>query len=142
MSHRTQVRLPGLNHRLVMELDRGHVREMLLVMGLAALMLLPVLLYVWQSSNWIRSGYQIEKLKNQRDRLAEIHHQLQLEKASLESLARIEHVALDQLGLAEPPGGTVVLIETARPAPRSGNVAAAGPLSPSQERHAARDRIR
>jgi len=111
MTARSHGRLPGLNRRLALELDRGRVREMLLAVLLSGLMLLPLLLYVWQSSEWIRSGYQIERLKSQRDHLVEVNQQLRLEKASLENLVRIEQVATDQLGLSEPPNGTVVLVD-------------------------------
>ena len=118
---RAQSRLQ-LNGRLVLELDRGRVRELILAVALAGIMLLPLLLYVWQSSEWIRTGYRIEQLKNQRDHLAEINLQLRLEKASLESLARIQQLAGEQLGLAEPPGGTVVLVDTSRLRPASQHV--------------------
>ena len=127
MTTKAHGRLPGLNHRLILELDRAKVREMLLAVALSAMLLLPLLLYVWQSSEWLRNGYRIEQLKNRRDHLVEVNHQLRLEKASLENLARVEQVAGDQLGLAEPPGGTVVLVDMnrLRPArqPLSGRVA-------------------
>ena len=133
MTTRNQARLPGLNRRLVLELDRGRVRELLLAVALSGLMLLPLLLYVWQSSEWIRSGYRIEHLKSQRDHLVEVNRQLRLEKASLENLARVEQVAGGPLGLAQPPGGTVVLVDMNRlkPArqPASGRVAATRTLT-------------
>lgn len=106
------LKLPWLNERLVLEPDRGRMRELLLALALSGVMLLPLLFYVRQSSEWLRAGYRIEKLKNQRDRLTELNHELRLEKASLENLTRVEKVAADQLGLAQPPGGTVVLVDT------------------------------
>jgi cell division protein FtsL len=132
MTTRHQGKLPGLNHRLVLEPDRGRARELLVAVALSGLIMLPLLLYVWQSSEWIRNGYQIERLKNQREHLAEVNHQLRLEKASLENLTRIEQAAGTQLGLAEPPAGTVVLVDVAqlKPSPihtrqtASGRVAA------------------
>jgi cell division protein FtsL len=114
MTSKPHGRLPGLNHRLILELDRGRVREMLLAVALSAMLLLPLLLYVWQSSEWLRNGYRIEQLKNRRDHMVEVNHQLRLEKASLENLARVEQLAGDQLGLSEPPGGTVVLVDMNR----------------------------
>jgi cell division protein FtsL len=111
---RSQVKLPWINHRLVLEPDRGRMRELLLAVSLSGVMLLPLLLYVRQSSEWLRAGYRMEELKNQRERLIETHRQLRLEKASLESLARVEQVAELQLGLAQPPAGTVVLVDTSR----------------------------
>lgn len=108
--------LPGLNRRLTLELDRGRVRELLIVVGLAGVMLLPLLAYVWQNVEWIESGYAIERLKNRRERLMEANHQLRLERSTLTSLGRVQRLADERLGLAEPPGGTVVLIASPDPA--------------------------
>ena len=117
-SHAEHSRLPGLNHKLVMELDRGRARELLLAVTLSALMLAPLLLYVWQSVDWFQTGYRIEQLKSRRDHLVEVNHQLRLEKTSLESLERVEAIAVDQLGLKQPPSGTVVLVDVTRLRPR------------------------
>ena len=111
---KSQVRLPGQNHRLVLEFDRSRARELLLVVVLSVLMLLPLLAYVWQNVEWIQMGYRVERLKNQRDGLIETGHRLRLEKASLESLARIEQVGIHQLGLSSPAPGTVRLIDRDR----------------------------
>lgn len=119
--------LPGLNRRLTLELDRGRVRELLIVVGLAGAMLLPLLAYVWQNIEWIESGYAIESLKTRREKLIEANHKLRLERASLESLERVQRLATDQLGLAEPPGGTVVLVSP--PLPAQGGTAAHGRLA-------------
>lgn len=118
-------RLPGLNARLVMEMDRGRARELLLALALAAVMLMPLLIYVWQNVEWFRSGYQLEELKARQDRLAETGRQLRLEKASLEDLTRVERVATEEMGLREPPGGTVVLVDRGRLAPPRRPAAAA-----------------
>jgi len=107
----TQIGIPTLNRRLVRESERVRVRELLLVVLLSVTILLPVLAYVWQNVEWIQIGYRIEKLKTQRDRLVEARHRLELETASLESLARIERVSVDQLGLAPPPDDMVVLMD-------------------------------
>lgn len=110
MRPRHQVTLPGLNKRLVQEFDRSKARELMVVVVLLALVLLPLLVYVWQNVEWIRSGYAFETLKNERDRLVETNHRLRVEKASLESLTRVESLARTQLGLEEPPEGSVVLV--------------------------------
>jgi len=107
-------RLPGLNTRLVMELDRGRSREMLLAVLLSGVVLLPLLVYVWQNVEWFRSGYRIEELKSRRDRLAEAARHLRLERSSLQDLSRVERVAVEDMGLREPPGGTVVLVDRER----------------------------
>jgi len=143
---RSAGRLPGLNARLVMELDRGRARELLLALALSAVMLVPLLIYVWQNVEWFRSGYRLEELKARQERLAETERQLRLEKASLEDLTRVENVATEEMGLREPPGGTVVLVDRGRlsparrPAPAAVASQRAGlPASTPQEpRHAFR----
>jgi cell division protein FtsL len=113
---RNQIRLPGLNRRLVMERDHGRVRELLLVVSLSGLMLMPLLFYVWQNVEWIRIGYRVERLQDRHDRLVELNQKLMLERATLEGLSRVERVATERLGMAPPPDGTVVmLIRVAEP---------------------------
>lgn len=123
----------GLNRRLTMELDRGRLRELVLVVGLAAAMLLPLLAYVWQNVEWIESGYALERLKTRKDRLIEANNQLRLERSSLESLARVQRLADERLGLAEPPGGTVVLV--APPDPKAGRTPTNGRLASVRADH-------
>jgi cell division protein FtsL len=134
---RHQVRVKGLNRRLVLESDRARTRELLVVVALSVFMLLPVLAYVWQNVEWIQIGYRIEKLKNQRDHLVEAQHRLRLEKASLENLARIERVGVHQLGLTEPPSSMVVMPEEVPPAQpsesRSARIASARNRHPRAE---------
>lgn len=145
MRTKNQVKLPGLNRGLVLELDRRRVRELLLVAVLSGLMLGPLLVYVWQNVEWIQRGYQVELLKSQRDGLIEVNHKLRLEKASLQSLARVEEAAVEQLGLKQPPGGTVLLVEEGRvrrlPAERApnGRVASAAGSAPRDDHAASRD---
>ena len=135
------LKLPWLNERLVLEPDRGRMRELLLALALAGVMLLPLLFYVRQSSEWLRAGYRIEKLKSQRDHLNELNQELRLEKASLENLVRVEKVASDQLGLAQPPGGTVVLVDTKHLSPRVASATAlASPTHAKEMRSDAADR--
>jgi len=105
---------PTLNRRLVREAERIRARDLMLVVLLSTVTLLPVLAHVWQNVEWIQVGYRIEKLKSQRDRLVEMQQRLRLEKASLESLARVERVSLGQLGLSQPPDAMVVLIDRER----------------------------
>ncbi len=124
---RNQVLLPGLNRRLVMEQDGGRVRELLLAVGLSGLMLMPLLLYVWQNIEWIRTGYRVEKLEEQREQLTELNHKLRLEKASLETLTRVEHEASSGLGLAPPPPGATVIVDANR-------LARLGPEGSSRDR--------
>ncbi len=94
---------PVRNRHLVRELDRGRVKELLLVVALVALLLLPLLGYVWNHMEWIRVGYEMERLKKERLAQMELRERLRIERSSLESLARVEREAKARLGLAPVP---------------------------------------
>ena len=106
---------PVTNRHLVRELDRGRIRELLLMVALVALLLLPLLAYVWNHMEWIRVGYEMEQLKREKVVQAEMGDRLRIEKASLSSLARVEREARERLGLI-PSEGAVVQLEQDAPA--------------------------
>jgi hypothetical protein len=122
---------PVRNRHLVRELDRGRLRELLVVASLVALLLLPLLLYVWDHMEWIRVGYEMERLKQERVEQAQLGERLRIEKTSLSSLVRVEREARGRLGLV-PAAGAVVQVEDATPP----SVALAAPPAAAEERDA------
>jgi cell division protein FtsL len=102
---------PIRNRHLVRELDRGRVRELLLVVALVATLLLPLLAYVWNHMEYIRVGYEIERLKKDRTEQAELRERLRIEKSSLESLPRVEREAKGTLGLVPAAGAEVRVVD-------------------------------
>jgi cell division protein FtsL len=113
------------NRHLVRRLDQGRLKELFLVAGLAAVLLLPLLAYVWNHMEWIRAGYELERLKRERVQLAELGERLRIERASLASLARVEREARDRIGLVPAAGAVVDL-----PEPRPAALALASPPPP------------
>jgi hypothetical protein len=99
------------NRHLVRELDRGRVRELMLVTALAATLLLPLLAYVWNHREYIRVGYEIERLRRDRVAQVELRERLRIEKSSLESLTRIEREARGALGLVPASGAQILLLD-------------------------------
>jgi cell division protein FtsL len=99
-----------LNQHLVKERDQARARELRRVIWICAAMLLPVLFYVWQQVEYIRYGYQVEQLREERSRLVEWNRQLKLERATLLNLRRVEKVASGQLGLVPPTSKNTVKI--------------------------------
>jgi cell division protein FtsL len=97
------------NRHLVRQLHRGRLKELLMVAVLVAVLLLPLLGYVWNHMEWIRVGYEMERLKRERLAQAELGERLRIERASLASLARVEGEARDRLGLV-PASGAVVAV--------------------------------
>ena len=97
-----------LNQRLVKERDRARVRDLKRVAWICAGLLVPILFYVWQQVEFIRTGYQIEQLRAEKARLTEWNRQMKLERATLLNLKRIESLGRGRLGLVPPDSQNTV----------------------------------
>jgi cell division protein FtsL len=87
------------------------------LVGLAMMGLL--LLYVWERVEVVRVGYLIERLKVQKTALQRERDELEVKVSALTSPERIARVAKDQLGMAPPQPGQVVVVRLDT-VPRSG----------------------
>ncbi|MBI3447339.1 MAG: hypothetical protein HY049_00250 [Acidobacteria bacterium] len=114
---------PIRNRHLVRELDRGRLKELLLLVALVGTLLLPLLAYVWNHMEYIRVGYDMERLKKDRAAQVQLRERLRIEKSNLESLTRVEREAADTLHLVPSSGARIDLTEEA---PKS--VAMSGPV--------------
>ena len=104
------VRRPVDNVYLVREPDRRRTRELLALL-LSPLPPLAVLFAaVWTNLETFRLGYQIESLQKQKESLAEKQRQLEMERARVSALARVETVARERLGLVTPGRDQVVFV--------------------------------
>src|SRR5215471_1208628 len=112
------------NSRLRKELDYERTKECLLLMTLGVLCLLIFLLLAWQHFQIIRDGYENETLKKEFSQESEVHRQLMLERASLRSLQRIDHIAKTQLGLRSPSYNQLVVLPEPLPAEPAGTLLA------------------
>jgi cell division protein FtsL len=112
------------NSRLAKELDYERTKECLLLMTLGVLCLLIFLLLAWQHFQIIRDGYENETLKKEFNQAVEANRQLTLERASLRSLQRIDHIAKTQLGLRPPSYSQIVVLSEPFPAEPSGTLLA------------------
>jgi len=116
------------NSRLVKVEDPRRSREMRqFAIALGCLFML-VMTYTWQHFKAIEYGYQVEKLKVQRDSLAEENRALKLEEASLRSPGRIDTIAR-QMGMQPPQAGQVIRMDNALPESGGPVMASAAPLS-------------
>jgi cell division protein FtsL len=66
---------------------------------------------VWTNIETFRLGYQIERLQKQKESLAERQRQLEMERARVSALARVEDVARLRLGLVTPGSEQVVFVK-------------------------------
>jgi cell division protein FtsL len=66
---------------------------------------------IWTNLETFRLGYQIERLQKQKETLAERQRQLEMERARVSALARVEGVARGRLGLVTPGAEQVVFVK-------------------------------
>ena len=105
------VRRPVENVYLVREPDRRRTRELLAFL-LSPLPPMAVLFAaIWTNLETFRLGYQIERLQKQKETLAERQRQLEMERARVSALARVEGVARGRLGLVTPGAEQVVFVK-------------------------------
>jgi cell division protein FtsL len=116
------------NSRLVKVEDPRRNREMRQFAAALCCLFLLVMTYTWQHFKAIEYGYQVEKLKVQRDGMAEENRSLKLEEASLRSPERIDTIAR-QFGLQPPHPGQVIRMENTAPDAGAPVMASAVPVS-------------
>ena len=105
----------ALNERLVRERDRDRARELVRLLALGVAVLLPLLAHVWQQVAFVESAYRAEELRSERDQINHLLREVRMERASLESLDRVEAEARGRLGLIAPPSDAVVPVRPAKP---------------------------
>ena len=100
-----------INARLIRERDRKTSRDLILLVLISSFLLLPLLLYVRQRMEFVRSGYRPESLTRELNQLEDRNRQLLVERASLRSLERVEKIARKNLGLVEQNRFEVVALD-------------------------------
>lgn len=107
MSHRATSPRLQINARLVKEKDRARARELRRLLVCGAAIVVPLLVYVWQRVDFLRVSYEVEAMKNERQKLQEQNQQLTVERSFLLSPDRIEHLARKEIGLVDPAASDV-----------------------------------
>ena len=128
------------NSRVVRQVDPRSRREIWLILLLVALLAGGLALYAWPALEIRRSGQDTVELFREKDRLLEEKRKLQLEKATLENLSRVEAIASRELGLQPPAPGRSIVVELPRTLPAGQSVARGG--APPREVRAERPRSR
>jgi len=122
---------PVDNSRVVRQIDRRARSEVWLVILLLTLLAGGLGLYAWPALEIRRVSQESVRLYREKERLLEQKRKLQLERAALENLRRVEAIAARDLALQPPRPERSVVIEVPRPVP-SGNVIARK-ASPARE---------
>ncbi len=102
------------NSRVVRQVDPRSRREIWLLFLLVAVLAAGLGLYAWPALEIRRAGQASVELYREKERLIEEKRKLQLEKAALENLGRVEAIATHDLGLSPPAPEQSVIVEVPR----------------------------
>jgi cell division protein FtsL len=103
------------NSQVVREVDPRMSRDIWLLLLLVAALVGGLVLYAWPNLELREAARVKEQMSRERERLQEENRKLRLEKATLESLRRVEAIAVRDLGLVPPPPESLLVVE--RPVP-------------------------
>ena len=114
------------NNPIVREVDEERQRQLWKTAAVSGVLVIVVLFSVWQKSELVRHGYEIQRMQQQRADEEAINRRLRLEIETLRAPARIERIALENLHLVAPSGDQAIVIERVTPsaAPAKSIVAA------------------
>jgi cell division protein FtsL len=102
------------NQHLVRELDPRANRDLWWLLVVVMTLVAGLVLYAWPNLEIRQTSREQDRMSRERERLLEENRKLRLEKASLESLRRVEAIATRDLGLQAPPAERVVVVEKPR----------------------------
>jgi cell division protein FtsL len=104
------------NNPIVRELDEARHRELWKSVGMAAFLVLVLLVTAWQHFELLQHGYEVEEMQRERAVEEDAARQLRLEIETLRSPKRIEMIATGQLHLVAPTSDEAIVIERVMPA--------------------------
>ena len=99
------------NSQVVREVDPRMSRDIWLLLLLVAALVGGLVLYAWPNLELREAARVKEQMSRERERLQEENRKLRLEKATLESLRRVEAIAVRDLGLVSPPPESLLVVE-------------------------------
>ena len=116
------------NSGVIRERDPRASRDVRQLLLLVALFVGGMVLYAWPHFELRQTGVLSDRLQREKERLVEENRKLQLEKASLENLKRVESIARRDLRLATPAARDVYVVERSA-TPASSEAMAALPMA-------------
>jgi hypothetical protein len=103
------------NNPIVRELDKARHLELWTSVGMAAFLVLVLLVSAWQHFELLQHGYEVEQMQRERAVDEDAARQLRLEIETLRSLKRVEMLATG-LHLVAPTADEAIVIERVMPA--------------------------
>jgi len=107
------------NRTLVRELDDQGARSLWRVLGGLAIALSPVVACVVEQNECLRVTYELNALRVEHDALGKEEQRLRVERARLESFARVEAWAVEERGLTPPDPRRVLVLPAHESEPAS-----------------------
>ena len=104
------------NNPIVRELDKARHQELWTSVGMAAFLVLVLLVSAWQHFELLQHGYEVEQMQRERAVEEDAARQLRLEIETLRSLKRVEMLATGELHLVAPTAHQAIVIERVMPA--------------------------
>jgi cell division protein FtsL len=86
---------------------RGSLRKFFIMLFVTV----SLILYVGGKVKIVRLGYQIEALEREKKELERSNRSLRIEASSLTSAARIEEIAVRQMGMVRPPKENIMIVK-------------------------------
>ena len=104
------------NNPIVRELDKARQQELWKSAGMAAFLVLVLLVSAWQHFELLQHGYEVEQMQRERTVEEDAARQLRLEIETLRALKRVEMLATGELHLVAPTADEAIVIERVMPA--------------------------
>jgi cell division protein FtsL len=101
------------NNPIVREIDWQQKQEFLRTVCLAGFIVAMLLFWACQQLEIVNSGYALSSLRKDQATEDALNRQLRLEVETLRAPQRIEHLAVQELHMAEPGPGRTLIIERA-----------------------------
>ena len=111
------------NSQIVREVDPRSSRDLWLLLLLVATLAGGMAFYAWPHFEMRQTALAKGRMERTKERLLEQNRKLRLEKATLESLRRIETIAVRDLGLLAPRPEQLVVVEKPREVPEGARLA-------------------
>ncbi len=103
------------NVTVVRESDPRRMRWVLILFAGVLAAAIPVTAYLVQQMQYVETRYGIEELRGKLQQLDEQERRLRIERASLETLPKVEDRATQELGLVHPTPRQVVVVRSSAP---------------------------
>jgi cell division protein FtsL len=104
------------NNPIVRQLDKARHQELWTSVGMAAFLVLVLLVSAWQHFELLQHGYEVEQMQRERAVEEDAARRLRLEIETLRSLKRVETLATGELHLVAPTADEAIIIERVTPA--------------------------